>query len=163
MRPTLFTMYMQESSKTHLNKTNLQITSKKIKQHKSRERDKNHSLAQSVTWLQRSRLLYTHHVGARLSDRHHWGKVKPAQLIQATNLIGQHFCLHQVHVWPDEDPCGIKTLIKSVVWSRRAGFMFLQTVCYIIIPLIPATADWFCWSTSAHSLMTPCHHGDCRQ
>lgn len=31
------------------------------------------------------------------------------------------------------------------------------------IPLIPAMVDWFCWSTSAHSLETPCHHGDCKQ
>lgn len=39
----------------------------------------------------------------------------------------------------------------------------LYLLCVSDIPLVPAMADWFCWSTSARSLVTPYHHGDWRQ
>lgn len=62
--------------------------------------------------------------------------------------------------------CVLKTIMgKSCEHSKDndKGRLRSFTGRQWFIPLIPAMVDWFCWSTSAHSLVTPCHHGDCKQ
>lgn len=59
--------------------------------------------------------------------------------------------------------CAASVVCLPHVQHKQNYRLCLQCVKGSDIPLIPAMADWFCWSTSARSLVTPYHHGDWRQ